>query len=85
MSFSAKNGLEYFWRLSFSSLEFFENAQKISLLAVRVPAGCREIVTNLNFAIKNKLIQQLASVGDPPHWRPASRDFPDGRRCLGEM
>ena len=29
--------------------------------------------------------EQLSSVGNPPHWRPASRDFPDGRRCLGEM
>ena len=32
LSFLAKNGLEFFWRLSFSGLEFFENAQKISLL-----------------------------------------------------
>ena len=24
--------------------------------------------------------EQLASVGGPPRWRPASRDFPDGRR-----
>ena len=22
--------------------------------------------------------EQLASVGDPSHWRPVSRDFPDG-------
>ena len=32
--------------------------------------------------------EQLASVGCPPHWRPASRDFPGGRRwprtrCIG--
>ena len=26
-----KNGLEFFWRLSFFGLEFFENVQKISL------------------------------------------------------
>ena len=31
LSFSAKNGLEFFRRLSFFSLEFLENAQKISL------------------------------------------------------
>ena len=31
LSFSAKNGLEFFQRLSFLGLEFFENAQKISL------------------------------------------------------
>ena len=28
LSFLAKSGLEFFWRLSFSGLEFFENAQK---------------------------------------------------------
>ena len=32
LSFSAKNCLEFFWRLSFFVLEFFENAQKISLM-----------------------------------------------------
>ena len=32
LSFLAKNGLEFFRRLSFLGLEFFENAQKISLL-----------------------------------------------------
>jgi len=31
-SFWVKNGLEFFWRSSFSGLEFFENVQKISLL-----------------------------------------------------
>ena len=31
LSFSAKNGLDFFQRLSFFGLEFFENAQKISL------------------------------------------------------
>ena len=32
LSFLAKNGLEFFRRLSFFGLEFFENAQKISLV-----------------------------------------------------
>ena len=31
LSFSFKNGLEFFSWVSFFSLEFFENAQKISL------------------------------------------------------
>ena len=32
LSFLARNALEFFWRLSFFGLEFFENVQKISLV-----------------------------------------------------
>ena len=48
-SFWVKNGLEFFWRLSFFGLEFFENVQKISLDYIDGISRGTRTVEPLNF------------------------------------
>ena len=52
-SFWVKNGLEFFWRLSFFGLEFFENVQKISLAYIGNDSFWGKILWHL-LAVKDK-------------------------------